>query len=77
MSTDHTTDELINKAEEAILYGQFRRAVRRLEATLGEVVKEDPSLNLARGVIERIHLVAGDRRMKEVRVQLGRRHGDE
>ena len=66
-------DKAITNFEETQTRWQAREAIRRLETRLDGAYQKD--LAAARALIEKIHLICGDRRIKHVSVNLDRRHG--
>lgn len=67
-------DEAIARAEPALIRAQAKRAIARLTFQLEEKL-EAGDFHQARALIEKIHLVGGDRRTKFVEVQVDRRRG--
>jgi hypothetical protein len=65
-------ETLLADLEPAIVRGQFRAACRRLEEVL-ELDLERDGPQAGRALIERIHLIAGNRRTKAMNVQVERR----
>lgn len=66
-----TLEVLIATLEPAIIRGQFKAAARRLEALLEKKLEDDPQM--ARSLLEKMHLIAGDRRTKAIKVEIDRR----
>lgn len=75
MSTNHDkqTDKAIAEFEAIQVKHQFRKAIERLSAHFAELEQDEDGLNSARALIERIHLIAGNRRHKHLAVNLDRR----
>lgn len=69
---DMNTDELIIHYEPFITRAQLKAAVRRLEDYGVELLERDGS-QAVRALIEKTHLIAGDRRVKALEVELDRR----
>lgn len=69
---ERVIDAAIVSAEPAIIRAQFKRAVRRLEDLL-EVRILDDGPQGGRALLEKMALIAGDRRMKAIEVQVERR----
>ena len=69
---DMNIDELIIHYEPVITRAQLKAAVRRLEAYGVELLERDGP-QAVRALIERTHLIAGNRRVKVLEVQLNRR----
>ena len=67
-------DRAIAQAEPAIIRGQARRAAARLMAQL-ETRLEAGEFDAARALIEKMHLIGGDRRTKFMSVPEDRRRG--
>lgn len=63
---------LIERLEPAIVRGQFKSAARRLEATLELLIARDGT-QAARALLEKMALIAGDRRTKTIEVDTDRR----
>lgn len=63
---------LIERLEPAIVRGQFRTATRRLEALLELLIARDGT-QAARALLEKMALIAGDRRIKTIEVRTERR----
>lgn len=66
-------DAAIVSAEPAVIRSQFRRAVERLEELLDKRL-EDEGPQGGRALLEKMALIAGDRRRKALNVQVERRH---
>ena len=65
-------DAAIVSAEPAVIRSQFKRAVERLEELLDtRILDEGPQGG--RALLEKMALIAGDRRRKAVNVQVERR----
>ncbi len=65
-------DAAIVSAEPAVIRSQFKRAVERLEDLLElRILEEGPQGG--RALLEKMALIAGDRRAKAVNVQVERR----
>jgi predicted HAD superfamily phosphohydrolase len=64
-------DELLVHFEPTIVAGQFNQALRRLQEVFDDLVEHD--LQGARRLIELVHLVAGNRRVKVLEVREDRR----
>ena len=73
-NTNQKIDALIAQAEPAIIRAQFQRAVERLEDVL-ELALDRDGPQAARALLEKMALVAGDRRKKVVNVDFDRRAG--
>ncbi len=71
---DMTPDELIVHYEPVLTRAQFRAACRRLENELDKTIARD-GCQSARYLIEKIHLIAGNRRVQAVAVKVERRSG--
>jgi predicted HAD superfamily phosphohydrolase len=68
---DMNVEELLVHHEPVIVAGQFNQALRRLQEVFDELVEHD--LQGARRLIELVHLVAGNRRVKVIEVSHNRR----
>ena len=68
---DMNVEELLVHYEPAIVAGQFNQAVRRLQEVFDKKVEHD--LEAGRRLIELVHLLAGNRRVKVVEVEIDRR----
>lgn len=68
---DMNVEELLVHYEPAIVAGQFNQAVRRLQEVFDKKVEHD--LQAGRRLIELVHLLAGNRRVKVVEVEIDRR----
>ncbi len=66
-------DAAIVSAEPAVIRSQFKRAVERLEDLL-ELRLADEGPQGGRALLEKMALIAGDRRRKALNVQVERRH---
>ena len=69
---DMNVDELIVHYEPVFTRAQGRVACRRLEEKLEEIITRD-DCQAGRALIEKIYLIAGDRRIKAIEVQVNRR----
>lgn len=65
-------DVAIANAEPLIVRSQFKRAVERLEERLEKLLAEDGA-QAGRALLEKMALIAGDRRMKTLEVECDRR----
>lgn len=65
-------DELIVHYEPAVTRAQFQAAARHLEDRLDELIRRD-GCQAARSLIEKMHLIAGDRRKKSIAINVERR----
>ncbi len=65
-------ETLLGNLEPAIVRGQFRAGCRRLEEYLERILERDGP-QAGRALIERIHLIAGDRRTVTLSVEVNRR----
>ncbi len=65
-------DEAIARAEPPVVRSQFRRAVERLEDLLEKRLAEEGPQG-GRALLEKMALIAGDRRTKAVQVEVDRR----
>ena len=63
---------LIERLEPAIVRGQFKSATRRLEELLELLIERDGT-QAARALLEKMALIAGDRRTKTIEVTTERR----
>lgn len=63
---------LLETLEPRIVRGQFNIAVRRLREVLEERMEHDGAQG-GRALLEKMHLIAGDRRMKTINVDVDRR----
>ena len=69
---DMNVDELLVHLEPAIVAGQLNAALRRVVEVFDEVVERD-GIQAGRRLVELVHLVAGNRRIKTLQVQVDRR----
>jgi hypothetical protein len=67
-----TFEALLVELEPDIVRSQFKRAVERLHAKLEEDMARDGS-QAGRALLEKMALIAGDRRTKTLNVQVERR----
>jgi len=65
-------DRLIADAERQIVQYQFREAVRRLQEEFERRLSTEP-LRACRGLVEKTHLISGNRRLKHMEVACDRR----
>jgi hypothetical protein len=74
MNTDDTgqVEALLVRLEPSITRGQFRAATRRLEDHF-ELLLERDGAQSARALLEKMALIAGDRRVKTLEVEIERR----
>ena len=63
---------LLEGLEPAIVRAQFKRAVERLEDLLEKRIQDEGAQG-GRALLEKMHLIAGDRRTKAMNVQVERR----
>ncbi len=68
-----TFEALLVELEPDIVRSQFKRAVERLLTKLEEDMARDGS-QAGRALLEKMALIAGDRRTKTLNVQVERRH---
>lgn len=64
---------LLDDLEPAIVRSQFKRAVERLEKVLEKRIQDEGAQG-GRALLEKMALIAGDRRSKAMNVQAERRH---
>ncbi len=69
---EERVDAAIATAEPLIIRSQFKRAVERLQEVL-ELELERNGPQGGRALLEKMNLVAGDRRVKAMNVQIERR----
>ena len=67
-----TLEVLLATLEPAVVRGQFRAACRRLEEYLEERIEKEGAQG-GRALLEKMHLIAGDRRTKALNVEADRR----
>lgn len=72
MDSNYEIDKAMRHLERMILQYQMREAVRRLQAQFDKLTEAD-LLNDSRALVERIHLIAGDRRVVPFPVAVDRR----
>lgn len=68
-----TFEALCAELEPAIVQAQFRKAQDRLRDHMLERLEKDGPQGV-RALMEKIHLICGDRRQKAVNVSVERRH---
>lgn len=66
-------EALLDDLEPKVIRSQFKRAVERLEALLEKRIQEEGNQG-GRALLEKMALIAGDRRSKAMNVQVERRH---
>lgn len=69
---DMNVDELLVHLEPAIVAGQLNAALRRVVEVFDEVVERD-GIQAGRRLVELVHLVAGNRRVVTIEVEIDRR----
>jgi len=72
-SFDSDVDKFLLELEPNIVRGQFNAASKRLAAVLESTLASDGGTQAARALIEKMHLIAGNRRTKAQNVELDRR----